>query len=133
MGTSTFFVFWLPLHIGLVSPSLQNLYGPNPLVSIAKIGASFGIWTLALKMRHCRQFLRAKVDSLAMLGNENCSFMSGLNYIDLLDESKSRCDCPARATFYIFSDSTPRLIDVSSTANRVKSTGNIQYKRHLKL
>ena len=25
--------------------------------------------------------------------------LSGLNYIDSLDESKSRCDCPARASF----------------------------------
>ena len=28
--------------------------------------------------------------------------MSGPNYIDSFDESRSRCDCSARASFYIF-------------------------------
>ena len=28
--------------------------------------------------------------------------LSGLNYIDSLDESKSRCGCPTRAKFHIF-------------------------------
>ena len=33
---------------------------------------------------------------------ENSDRLSGLNYIDSLDESKSRCDCPARASFLYF-------------------------------
>ena len=48
--------------------------------------------------------------------------VSGPNCIDSFDESRSRCDCPARASFYLFAGSTLRLIDISSTANRVKST-----------
>ena len=39
--------------------------------------------------------------------------VSGPNYIDSLDESKSRCDCPARASFYIFSGFQVRQIDES--------------------
>ena len=39
--------------------------------------------------------------------------LSGPNYIDSLDESKSRCDCPARASFYIFSGSTDRRVEIS--------------------
>ena len=38
----------------------------------------------------------------------NCEcVVSGLNYIDSFDVSKSRCGCPARAGFYIFAGSTP--------------------------
>ena len=42
--------------------------------SVASIGVSLGICTLASKTRHCLQFLRAKVASLAILGHQNCSF-----------------------------------------------------------
>ena len=37
--------------------------------------------------------------------------VSGLNYIDSFDDSKSRCGCPARAKFHIFSGSTVRQIN----------------------
>ena len=85
---------------------------------------------------------------------ETCPFVvSGLNYIDSLDESKSRCDCPARASFkYIFrfDTSTSRVglkilqrqlitttpdfttsRDITSTTNRNSVNWNIQYKSYL--
>ena len=79
--------------------------------------------------------------------------MSGLNYIDSLDESKSRCDCPAWASFiYIFrfDTSTSRVglkilqrqlitttpdfttsRGITSTTNRNSVNWNIQYKSYL--
>ena len=57
--------------------------------------------------------------------------MSGLNYIDSFDESRSRCDCPARAAFlsiYRFDSPTNRCIKHSQPC---EVNWNIQYKRHL--
>ena len=37
--------------------------------------------------------------------------LSGLNYIDSFDPSRSRCGCPARASFYIFAGLTSRQVN----------------------
>ena len=37
--------------------------------------------------------------------------MSGLNYINSFNISKSRCGCPTRASFYIFAGSTSQQIN----------------------
>ena len=37
--------------------------------------------------------------------------VSGPNYIDSFDEWRSRCDCSARASFYLFSGFQVRLFD----------------------
>ena len=55
--------------------------------------------------------------------------LSGTNYIDSFDESRSRCDYPARGSFNLFSGTTLRLIDIQVQPYAV--TWNIQYKSYL--
>ena len=55
--------------------------------------------------------------------------MSGPNYIDSFDESRSRCDCSAWASFYLFSGSTLRLIDIQVQPYAV--TWNVYYINYL--
>ena len=55
--------------------------------------------------------------------------VSGPNYIDSFDESRSQCDCSAWASFYLFSGSTLRLIDIQVQPYAV--TWNVYYINYL--
>ena len=66
---------------------------------------SFPVQYLRLEVLSIRNNKVKKLSSASFENLRNLKqlfLLSGLNYIDSLDESKSRCGCPARAKFHIF-------------------------------
>ena len=76
-------------------------------VTGSTLPASIGLDTLAKQKEHYYVHITGRIPppptrQLHGKKNEVNGIVSGLNYIDSLDESKSRCGCPTRAKFHIF-------------------------------